>query len=60
MGSHNRKYDNTKYNPTMGDFPCGNCARAIVNAGIEWLVQEENGTIARYNIPDLVKAGRIV
>lgn len=60
MGSHNRKFDGTKYNACMGDFPCNNCARAIVNAGIERLVQEENGQIVRYNIPDLVKAGKLI
>jgi dCMP deaminase len=61
MGSHNKKYDGTRYNAGMGDFPCNTCARAIVNAGIEWLIQEEEGgKIVRYNIPKLVREGKII
>lgn len=64
MGSHNRTYNGTKYNACMGDFPCNNCARAIINAGIEWLVQWERidgwDKIVRYNIPELVRSGRLV
>gem|GEM_PF-2056108 len=58
MGSHNRKYNGTRYNEGMGDFPCNNCARLIINSGIEWLVQEEE-VIKLYHIPTLVKEGRV-
>lgn len=60
VGSHNRKYDGTIYNAGMGDFPCNNCARAIINAGIRYLVQEENGKIVRYDIPQLVWDERLM
>lgn len=60
LGSHNRVYNGTRYNDYMGDFPCNNCARLIINSGIEWLVQEEEeGRIVRYNIPILVKEKRL-
>lgn len=59
ISSHNRKYNGTRYNAGMGDFPCNNCARVIVNAGIEWLIQEEHGRIVRYNIPQLVREGKL-
>ena len=60
MGSHNKKYDGSKYNAGMGDFPCNSCARLIVNAGIKWLVQEEiGGELVWYDIPKLVEEGRI-
>jgi len=64
MGSHNRKYDGTVYNASMGDFPCDNCARVLVNAGIVWLVQAEikdgKEVIVRYNLPKLVESGELV
>jgi dCMP deaminase len=60
MSSHNRKYDGTRYNAGMGDFPCNNCARAIINAGIEWLVQEENGEVVRHHVPTLVREGKLI
>jgi dCMP deaminase len=69
IDSHNKKFDGTIYNKGMGNFPCDNCARVIVNAGIEWLVQNELGhlsfedileeKVVVYNIPQLVKEGRL-
>jgi len=63
MGSNRRPATVTKYNSVMGDFPCDNCARVIVNAGIEWVVQEEDGpegvVLVRYNIPELVLCGKL-
>jgi dCMP deaminase len=71
IGSHNRKFDGTKYNQGMGDFCCDNCARLIVNAGIDFVCQEEffndpfqpvpNGKpfVAKYNITSLVQEGKL-
>ena len=60
LSSHNRKWDGTRYNKGVGDFPCDNCARVIVNAGIEYVVQEENGNVMVYHIPTLVKEKLII
>jgi dCMP deaminase len=59
LGSHNRKYNGTKYNDGMGDFPCNNCGRLIINAGIEYLVQRESGVAKVYHIPTLVAEGKL-
>lgn len=63
IGSNKRPSVVTTYNAGMGDFPCDNCARVIVNAGIEWVVQEEDGAdgvvLVHYNIPELVRSGRL-
>lgn len=64
LGSKRRPSMVTKYNSAMGDFPCDNCARVIVNAGIDWVMQEEDGIdgieLVRYYIPELVHSGRIL
>lgn len=65
VGSHNRKFDGkTPYNEGMGDFCCNNCARLIINAGIEWVCQEEFDTYGKsipslYLIPMLVEKGKL-
>ena len=64
VGSHNKKFDGTKYNQGMGDFCCDNCARLIVNSGIEWVCQEEfaldgKSCAVNYNVPSLVQKGKI-
>jgi dCMP deaminase len=63
IGSNRRPSVVTAYNTGMGDFPCDNCARVIVNAGIAKVVQEEDGPggiiLVEYNIPELVSCGRI-
>lgn len=61
INSHNKKFNGTAaYNPSMGDFfPCANCARLIINAGIEWLIQEEYGEPVCYSIPKLVEEGKL-
>lgn len=41
IASHNKNWDGTIYNVAMGDFPCNNCARLIINSGIEWVVHLE-------------------
>jgi deoxycytidylate deaminase len=43
----------------MGDFPCDNCARFIIQAGIAFVVQEEKGKMHFYDINELVKTGRL-
>lgn len=64
IGSNRRPSEVTSYNAMMGDFPCDNCARVIVNAGIEWFFQEEFGPegvwLAKYNVPNLVQSGRLI
>jgi len=56
IDSHNRKFDqNIVYHQGMGWFPCDNCARVIVNAGIEWVVIRKNGKPKPFHIPTLVK-----
>jgi dCMP deaminase len=59
INSHNKKMDGTLYNKGMGYFPCDNCARLIVNSGMEYLIQEELGKPVNYHIPTLVKEGRL-
>jgi len=59
INSHNKKVNGTHYNEGMGVFPCGNCGRLIVNAGIVWVVQEENGKPVVYSIPTLVAEGKL-
>ena len=59
ISSHNKKYNGSAYNPGMGDFPCGNCARLIINAGIKYLVQEEYGEAVSYTISNLVEEGKL-
>jgi deoxycytidylate deaminase len=59
VGSHNREYDGTNYNEGMGDFPCSNCGRVIINAGIEFVVHLEYGKAVAYHIPTSVKEGRL-
>ncbi len=59
INSHNKPYNGTIYNKGMGDFPCDNCARLIVNAGIEWVIHLEHSVPVMYHIPDLVGEGKI-
>lgn len=59
INSHNRRYNGTRYNEGMGDFPCGNCARLIINAGIEYVVQMELIEPITYHIPTLVMEGKL-
>jgi dCMP deaminase len=59
INSHNKKYNGVIYNESMGDFPCNSCARLIINSGIEWVIQEEYGKPAIYNIPKLVEEGKL-
>ena len=60
IDSHNKPFSGTtKYNQSMGDFACNNCARLIINAGIEWYIHDEFGVPTAYCIPDLVKHGRL-
>jgi len=56
LASHNRTYGATIYHPRLGDFPCPNCARLIVNGGVKWLINE--GGV--YEIERLVEEGDIV
>ena len=68
INSHNRPKGTIQYNHTMGDFPCNNCARLIVNAGIQFVVQDESvmtngGWVVDYhvhNINHLVALGKII
>jgi deoxycytidylate deaminase len=59
INSHNRQYDGSKYNDGMGYFPCNNCARLIINAGIEYIIQKELIEPVTYHIPTLVKEGKL-
>jgi deoxycytidylate deaminase len=60
LGSHNRKWNGTRYNEGMGDFPCDNCGRLIIQAGIECVYQrEEDGKIVGHLIQNLVKVGKL-
>lgn len=59
ISSHNKPFDGTIYNKGMGNFPCDNCARLVVNAGIQYVVQEEIDTWKCYDIPELVSVGKI-
>jgi deoxycytidylate deaminase len=43
----------------MGDFPCNNCARLIINAGVEYVVHMELIEPIAYHIPTLVKEGKL-
>ena len=62
IASHNRPWDaSVKYNMGMGNFPCNNCARTIVNAGIKYVIQrEERGEPNLYDIEQLVNNGKII
>jgi dCMP deaminase len=62
IASHNRKWDpNVNYNHTMKNFPCNNCARTIVNAGVAFLVQrEDDNKPVVYDINELVRTGKII
>lgn len=58
VASHNRHFDdNISYHFNLGWFPCNNCARVIVNAGIEWVVVpgKEKTKPRVFHIPTLVK-----
>lgn len=62
IGSHNTEYGKVprKYNDKMGDFPCNSCARAIINAGIEWVIQREGEDgVTLHHIPTLVDEGKL-
>lgn len=59
INSHNKVYNGTIYNQGMGYFPCDNCARLIVNAGIEWVIQDEYGIPHMHRIDKLVEEGKI-
>ena len=55
IASHKRPMTKTIYNILMGDFPCNNCARVIVNAGIKFVVQRELDGIREYDIKELIQ-----
>src|SRR4030042_2254041 len=59
INSHNRRFNGTKYNVGMGDFPCNNGARLIINAGIDYVIQMELIEPGIYHIPTLVKEGKL-
>jgi dCMP deaminase len=59
VNSHNRGYNGAIYNEGMGDFPCNNCARLIINAGVEYVVHMELIEPIAYHIPTLVKEGKL-
>lgn len=61
VDSHNRQFrDDIVYNKGMGWFPCDNCARAIVNADIEWVVVRKTpDKPSVFHIPSCVKKGLI-
>lgn len=55
ISSHNRIWDASKsYNTKLGNFPCNNCTRLIVNAGISYIIHMED-KVKIYDIKDLLE-----
>lgn len=55
LASHNRKYDGVgSYNKVIPYFPCDDCFRYVVNAGIKTVVVLHGEDVVRYEVTDVV------